>query len=60
MTVNVLDEEAVFYTNKEMDEQGKENHNVQYLVEHPEVYILAWCGSSEAPQLAYINTRRSA
>ena len=58
MTVNVLYNEAVFYTNKEMEEQGKGNIDVQSLVERPQVYILARCGSSEAEQLAYINTRK--
>ena len=33
MTVNVLYDEAVFYTNKEMKEQGKGNIAVQSLVE---------------------------
>ena len=52
MTVNVLYDEVVFYTNKEMEEQGKGNIDVQSLVERPQVYILARCGSSEAEQLA--------
>ena len=58
MTVNVLYDEAVFFTNKEMEEQGKGTIDVQSLVEKPQVYILAQCGSSEAEQLAYINTRK--
>ena len=58
MTVNVLYDEAVFFTNKEMEEEGKGTIDVQSLVEKPQVYILAQCGSSEAEQLAYINTRK--
>ena len=58
MTVNILYDEAVFNTDKEMEEQGKGNIDVQSLVERPQVYILARCGSSEAEQLAYINTRK--
>ena len=58
MTVNVLYDDAVFFTNKEMEEQGKGTIDVQSLVEKPQVYILAQCGSSEAEQLAYINTRK--
>ena len=41
-----------------MEEQGKGNVDVQFLVERPHVYILARCGSSEVDQLAYINTRK--
>ena len=37
MTVNVLYDEAVFYTNEEMEEQGKGNIAVQSLVERPQV-----------------------
>ena len=58
MTVNVLYDEAVFFTNKVMEEQGKRTIDVQSLVENPQVYILAQCGSSEAEPLAYINTRK--
>ena len=58
ITVNVLYDEAVFFTNKEMEEQGKGTIDVQSLVEKPQVYILAQCGSSEAEQLAYIKTRK--
>ena len=45
MTVNVLYDEAVFFTNKEMEEQGKGTIDVQSLVENPQVYILGQCGS---------------
>ena len=58
MTVSVLYNEAFFFRNKQMEEQGKGNVDVQFLVERPHVYILARCGSSEVDQLAYINTRK--
>lgn len=45
ITVNVLYDEAVFFTNKEMEEQGKGTIDVQSLVENPQVYILGQCGS---------------
>ena len=44
ITVNVLYDEAVFFTNKEMEEQGKGTIDVQSLVEKPQVYILAQFG----------------
>lgn len=59
LTVNVVYDEAFFFTNKEMKEQGKGNVDIQSLVERPHVYILARCGSSEAEQLMYIHTRKS-
>lgn len=59
ITVNVVYDEALFFTDKEIEEQGKANVDVQSLVERPQVYILARCGSSEAEQLAYINTRKA-
>ena len=59
LTVNVVYDEAFFFTDKEMEEQGKGNIDVQSLVERPHVYILARCGSSEAEQLAYIDTRKA-
>ena len=58
LTVSVLYDQALYFTNKELEEQGKGNIDVQFLVERPHVYILARCGSSEAEQLAYINTRK--
>ena len=57
--MSVIYDEALFYTDKEMEKRGKENTDVQSLIERPRVYILARCGSSEAEQLAYINTRRA-
>ena len=59
LTVNVVYDEALFYTVKEMEEQGKGNVDVQSLVERPLIYILARCGSSEAEQLTYIKTRKT-
>ena len=59
LTVNVVYDEALFYTVKEMEEQGKGNVDVQSLVERPHIYILARCGSSEAEQLTYIKTRKT-
>lgn len=59
LTVNAVYDEALYFTNKEMEDQGKGNVDVQSLVERPQVYILARCGSAEAEQIAYINTRRA-
>ncbi|PFX18160.1 hypothetical protein AWC38_SpisGene17480, partial [Stylophora pistillata] len=43
-----------------MEDQGKKgNVDVQSLVERPQVYILARCGSSEAEQIACISTRKA-
>ena len=42
-----------------MKAKGKENINVQSLVERPHVYILGRCGASEVEQLAYIKTRKA-
>lgn len=44
ITVNVVYDEALFFTDKEIEEQGKANVDVQSLVERPQVYILARCG----------------
>ena len=44
-----------YFTNNEMEDQGKGNDDVQPLVERPQVYILARRGSPEAEQIAYIN-----
>lgn len=59
LTVNAVYDEALYFTNKEMEDQGKGNVDVQSLVERPQVYILARCGSAEAEQIAYINTRKA-
>ena len=60
LTVNAVYDEALYFTDKEMEEQGKANVDVQSLVQRPQVYILARCGSSEAEQIAYmyINTKK--
>ena len=42
-----------------MKAKGKENIDVQSLVERPHVYILGRCGASEVEQLAYIKTRKA-
>ena len=57
-TVNAVYNEALYFTDKQMEEKGKGNVDVQPLVEHPQVYILARCGSSEAEQIAYTDTRK--
>ena len=54
LTVYAVYDDALYFTDKEMKEQGKG----QSLVERPQVYILARCGSSEAEKIAYINTRK--
>ncbi|XP_022803764.1 uncharacterized protein LOC111341076 [Stylophora pistillata] len=59
LTVNAVFDKALYFTNKEMEDQGKGNVDVQSLVEWPQVYILARCGSAEAEQIAYINTRKA-
>ena len=59
LTVSAIYDEAVYYTNEEMKAKGKENIDVQSLVERPHVYILGRCGASEVEQLAYITTRKA-
>ena len=43
----------------QMKAKGKENIDVQSLVERPHVYILGRCGASKVEQLAYIKTRKA-
>ena len=52
-------DDAIYYTNEEMKAKGKENIDVQSLVERPHIYILGRCGTSEVEQLAYIKTRKA-
>ena len=59
LNVNVIHDDAIFFTNNEMEEQGKGNIDVQTLVERLHVYIPARCGSSEVKLLIYINTRKA-
>ena len=44
---------------KKMKAKGKENIDVQSLVERPHIYILGRCGTSKVEQLAYIKTRKA-
>ena len=57
--MNVVYDEALFFTDKEMEVQGKAGIDVQSIVERQQIYILARCGSSEAEQIAFINTRKA-
>ncbi|CAH3194686.1 unnamed protein product, partial [Porites evermanni] len=59
LTVSAIYDEAIYYTNEEMKAKGKENIDVQSLVERPHVYILGRCGASEVEQLAYIKNRKA-
>ena len=59
LTASAIYDEALYHTNDEMKAKGKDNIDVQSLVERPHVYILGRCGSSEVEQLAYINTRKA-
>ena len=43
----------------QMKAKGKENIDVQSLVERPNVYILGRCGAFKVEQLAYIKTRKA-
>ena len=54
--VNLLYDKAVFYTSAEYFEMTKKHINVQRVVEAPELYIIAQCGSNDE-QLAYVDTR---
>ena len=59
LAVSAIYDEAIYHTNEEMKAKGKENIDVQSLVERPHVYILGRCGASEVEQLAYITTRKA-
>ena len=59
LTVSTIYDDAICYTNEEMKAKGKENIDVQSLVERPHIYILGRCGTSEVQQLAYIKTRKA-
>ena len=59
LTVSAIYDEAIYYTNEEMKAKGKENIDVQSLVERPHIYILGRCGTSEVEELAYIKTRKA-
>ena len=47
LTVSTKYDEANYYTNEEKKAKGKENIDVQSLVERPHVYVLGRCGASE-------------
>ena len=59
LTVSAIYNDAIYYTNEEMKAKGKENIDVQSLVERPHIYILGRCGTSEVEQLAYIKAREA-
>ena len=54
--VNLMYDNAVFYTAAEYSSLTNKHVNVQRTVEAPELYIIARCASNDE-QLAYINTR---
>ena len=59
LTLSAVYDEALFFRNNEIEELGKTKVNVQFIVEWPQIYILARCWSSEVEQVAYINTRNT-
>ena len=56
--VSCLYDPAIHYTNEEYLKMTNIKEDVQARVESPEVYIVARSGSSDAEQLAYVDTRR--
>lgn len=59
LSISTIYDEAIYYTNEQMKAKGKENIDVQSLVESPHVYMLGRCGASEVEQLAYVKTREA-
>ncbi len=56
--IKCLYDPAFFYTPEEMKTRGYGEVDVPSLVERPHLYILGRCGSKEAEQLAYVETRQ--
>lgn len=56
MTVSVIFNKAVFYSDQEYFEKTKEKLNIQSIIEKPELYILARCPSTDQ-QILYANDR---
>ena len=56
--VQCLYDPAFFYTPEEMKVRGYGDVDVPAVVERPHLYILGRCGSKEAEQLAYVETRQ--
>ncbi|KAI8516476.1 AP-5 complex subunit zeta-1 [Branchiostoma belcheri] len=59
VTVHTLYDPAVYYTAKELEEQGRGQVDIQSEVEKPEVYLLARSRASIAEQLLYSDCQRS-
>jgi hypothetical protein len=55
--VSVLYDPAVHLTNKEYNAKTGKTVSVQKIVEKPNLHFIARCGSSEAEQLVYSDTR---
>jgi hypothetical protein len=55
--VSVLYDPAVHLTNEEYNAKTGKTVSVQKIVEKPHLHLIARCGSSEAEQLAYSETR---
>lgn len=56
--IKCLYDPAFFFTPEEMKTRGYGEVDVPSLVERPHLYILGRCGSKEAEQLAYVETRQ--
>ena len=55
-SVNILYDQAVFYTNSEYKQKFGETIDVQSIIEIPELYLIGRCRSTDE-QLGYIETR---
>ena len=56
--VNILYDQAVFYTPSEYAEKFHVQQDIQKIIETPELYIIGRCGNNDE-QLGYIETRYS-
>ena len=56
MTVNVLYDEAIFYSSEEYYEICNEKLNIQSIIEEPYIYIIGKCRANDE-QIMYIETR---
>lgn len=57
--VSVLYDPVVFFTKSKYKRKTGKTVDIQKLVEKPSIHFIAQCGSSEAEQLAYSETRMS-